>query len=133
MLSRYRGFTSFDAMFSIIPVVLMLLFVMDLTSHFVHDAAEKTHKQQVFNKLVSIADYTVKKGAVRKAGDVKYPNWLDENSIDKHYADDLRYRAGLSHLLISIQKPQKDLSTCVYRLVVVGEDRKIARLFVCGE
>jgi len=120
-------------MFSLIPIVLMLLFVMDLTSHFVHDAAEKTHGQQVFNKLVSIADYTVKKGAVKKAGDVKYPNWLDESSMDEHYADDLRDRAGLSQLEISLQEPQKDLSTCVYRLVVVGDDMKIRKLSVCGE
>jgi len=131
-LSRYKGFSSFDAIFSLVPVLMMLLFVVELASHFAYDAAEKTHRQQVFNKLVSIADYTVKSGAVRRAGNVKYPNWLDD-SIGESYMDELREHAGLSRLVISFHEPREDYSVCIYRLVVIGDDKKVARLFVCGE
>lgn len=132
-MSHCKGFSSFDAMFSLVPVVMMLLFVTELVSHFAHDAAEKTHMQQVFNKLVSIADYTVKSGAARRTGDVKYPNWLNVSGIDGSYTDELRERAGLSRLSISLQEPQDEFAVCIYRLVVVGDQKKIARLFVCGE
>lgn len=132
-MSRSKGFSSFDAMFSLVPIVMMLLFVMELSSHFTFTVAEKAHRQQVFNKLVSIADYTVKTGAVRIADNVKYPNWLDENKIDESYVDGLREDAGLSRLMVSLQEPQEEFSFCIYRLVVLGEEKQMKRLFVCGE
>ncbi len=132
-MSHCKGFSSFDSMFSLLPLVMMLLFVMELSSHITHDAAEKTHRQQLFNKVVSIADYTVKSGAVRKDGEMKYPNWLDELSISKPYTEGLRERAGLSRLEISIQEPQENFPVCIYRIVVLGDHKKPARLYVCGE
>ncbi len=132
-MSRSKGFSSFDAMFSLIPIVMMLLFVMELSSHFTSAVAEKAHRQQVFNKLVSIADYTVKTGAVRIVDSAKYPNWLDGSKIDGPYVEGLRGDAGLSRLMVSLQEPQGEFSFCVYRLVVVGEGKQVKRLFVCGE
>ena len=132
-MSRSKGFSSFDAMFSLVPVVMMLLFVMELSSYLAFTVAETAHRQQLFNKLVSVADYTVKTGAVRIVDSAKYPNWLDEGKIDEPYVDGLRKDAGLSRLMISLQEPQEDFSFCIYRLVVVGEDKQMKRLFVCGE
>lgn len=132
-MSRSKGFSSFDAIFSLVPILMMLLFVMELSSHFAFTVAEKTHRQQVFNKLVSIADHTVKTGAVRVVDSAKYPNWLEEGKINESYVDALREDAGLSRLMVSLQEPQEGFSFCIYRLVVVGENKQVKRLFVCGE
>jgi hypothetical protein len=131
--SRYKGFSSFDALFSLVPLVMMVLFVMELSSHFSLDAQEQANRQQIFNRLVSIADYTVKSGAVKREGDVKYPNWIEPGMLGASYAEGLRVRAGLSSLEISVDEPREDFSMCIYRLVVIGKEKKPSRLFVCGD
>ena len=132
--SRFRqGFLSFDALFSIIPILLMLFFVMNLSSFLVRDVAEYAHKQQVFDKLVSIADYTVKSGAVVSGDHIKYPNWLDRRNFDVSYVENLRTRAELSALYISLEEPRTEFDFCIYRVVVIGTSKEIAKLFVCGE
>jgi len=127
-----KAFSSFDAMLSIIPILMLVVFVMNLNSYVVHKTAEQTHQQQIFNKLVSIADYTVKSGAVRTSGDIKYPNWIDQTKLSDTYIGDLKSRAALSNLDISLGSPS-DFSVCIYRLVVIGDDKQIARIFVCGD
>lgn len=128
-----RGFFSFDALFSIVPILLMLSFVLGTSSFLAHDAAENVHRQQVFDKVVSIADYAVKAGAARTTAEgLRYPNWLEEGRIDAAFSEDLRKRAGLSKLYISLQEPVERFDVCVYRLVVIGDDKQVARIFVCG-
>jgi len=129
--SRYRGFASFDALFSLVPVMLMLFFLLSTGAYLVEEASERMERQVVFDKLVSIADYTMKSGAVVRNGTVRYPNWLDEKLMDADYVEDLRQRAGLERLHISTGGTA-EAAFCLYRLAVVGDDRKPAKLFVCG-
>lgn len=131
--NRFKAFLSFDGMFSTVPVILMLCFVLSISAILAHDAAEKIHRQRVFDRLVSIADYTVKAGAARTTPEgLRYPNWVDESRLTDAYADDLKTRAGLAELQISFSKPGTPFDACIYRIVVAGEDRHIARIFVCG-
>jgi len=127
-----KGTVSFDALFSIIPLLLMFVFLLDMMSFIGHDAEQRSHSQDVFDRLVSIADYTVKTGAVKKDEKISHPNWIEEQKLTSSYTEDLRTRAGLSSLYISLQEPG-DYNTCIYRLVVTGEEKAIRRLFVCGE
>ncbi|MBU0532975.1 hypothetical protein KKB44_05780 [Candidatus Micrarchaeota archaeon] len=130
--NRYNGFSSFDAVFSILPQVLMLIFLLNISFFVTHNSAEAIHKQQILDKLVSIADYTVKIGAVKRADDIRYPNWFEANFITPSYVEDLRIRAELSELYISTDKPSENFQVCIYRLVVTGDNKQINRLFVCG-
>jgi len=103
------------------------------------EAVERINRQQVFDKLVSVADYTVKQGAAVSedmgaiAGEeVRYPNWVDDSKITDQYRESLRKRANLNGLSIELTNPG-DGSYCIYRIVVVGSGKDIDLLYVCGD
>lgn len=127
-----RGVLSLDALFSMVPVLAMLLLVMEIEAASVKQSEEASHRQQVFDRLVSAADYTVKSGAAVRDGGTRYPNWIDERNITATYTNSLRERIGLGSLYVGLGWPGEDYSMCIYRLVVVGEGKAIRRLFVCG-
>ena len=129
--SLSKGMMSFDALFSLLPLILMSVFVMDMMLSIGHSIEERSQEEEVFDKLVSIADYTVKAGAVMKDGSVRYPNWIDEERLTASYIEDLRERMGLSELYISTDGPD-GYQTCIYRIIVTGGEKRISRLFVCG-
>ncbi len=127
-----RGIVSLDALFSLLPILIMLVLVMNAEATVVRQSEDASHRQQVFNKLVSAADYTVKIGAVVRAGDVRYPNWVDERNMTNTYTDSLRERVGLDSLYVGFGGQSDSSVMCIYRLVVVGEGKAIRRLFLCG-
>jgi hypothetical protein len=130
--SRYDGFSSFDAMLSMLPVMLMMLFLLNVSLLSASSVEDRMHRQEVFDKLVSIADYTVKSGAVRRVDDIRYPNWVDGALLTESYTEGLRQRASLDSLHISLHEPDQAYQACIYRLVVIGDDKAISRLHVCG-
>lgn len=134
--SRSRAFVTFDGLFSIIPALIIILFTMNVANFLTDDSVERMHEQQQFDKLVSIADYVVKQGAVKtgKIGntDVRYPNWIEQAKVNSALADDLKKRANLKALSIKLGGPGEE-SVCVYRIVVVGDSKNITTLYVCGD
>ncbi|MBD3210023.1 hypothetical protein GF318_01435 [Candidatus Micrarchaeota archaeon] len=133
MPSRSKGFSSFDALLSIIPLVLLIVLLLHLSAVYSRAAGEKVHRQIVFDKLVSIADYTVRSGIARKENGIRYPNWVEPDRLGFQYAERLRIRSGLARLYIGCEKPPDRYSVCISRLVVVGEDKEMKRLFACGD
>ena len=129
--SRYRGFASLDALASLVPTLLMLLILWQASTSLAKSSSESMERQETFNKLVSIADYTVKSGAVMREGDLRYPNWMDEGLITESYVESLQKSAGLESLHIGMASG--DHGMCIYRLVVSGEEKSIKKLFVCGD
>lgn len=131
--SRYRGFASFDAVFSLVPIAMMVLFLMAACAFLAKQAAERMERQQAFDRLVSVADYTVKSGAVVRNGSARHPNWIDGAKIDDAYVEDLRARSGLRELQVSVGGDGAGgAQFCIYRLAAVGGGRSIERIFVCG-
>lgn len=124
--SRYKGIVSFDAMFSILPMIMMFSFLIQI----LYFTGETNLHQEKFDKLVSAADYTVKIGAVQGTEKIRYPNWIEKEKVTESYVADLRKRMKLDNLYIGFT-PADDLA-CIYRLIVVGEEKKISKLFVCG-
>jgi hypothetical protein len=136
--SRYRGFASFDALFSLVPMTMMLLFLLNFDACLTKQAGERMERQQTFDRLASVADYTVKSGAVMRNGSVRHPNWIDGAKISEEYIEDLRARSGLWELRVSVGDgwanggPDDAMEFCICRLALVGGDKRIARIFVCG-
>lgn len=135
--SRHRaargGFLSFDALLSLAPILLMGLFVLSVSAALAGSAADSMHRQEVFDKVVSAADYTVKSGWARVGEDgLKRPNWMADGPIGPDYVEWLRRQEGLAELEISYAEPEGAHGVCIYRLVAIGEKREIARLFACG-
>ena len=129
-----KAFFSIDALMSLIPLLIMLTFVLQTYAYITNQITESTRSQYLFDKLVSIADYTVKFGAVHKvaAANENRINWIDEAKLSPPYKDSLARKTNLSQLYISTSPPADAFDICIYRLVVVGTDKKITRLFVCG-
>lgn len=127
-----RGFLSFDGMLSIVPLVMLLSLALQASALQAGAAADLFSRQQLFDRLVSVADYTVKSGAVVREGGMRRPNWLDSSKLTESYAASLGEEAGVSPLYIGQEKPEGAYRICIYRLVVYGADMRPGRLFVCG-
>jgi hypothetical protein len=130
-----RGFASLDALLCLVPLLLMLILIADAASSFMRSAEQAAHRQRVFDRIVTVADYTVKIGAARHEGGVRHPNWVDAGAITGEYTDSMRVRAGLEKLYIGLGAPDEadgGFPICIYRLVVVGDDLEIRKLHVCG-
>lgn len=130
--SQYKGFASLDALVSLVPILLILLMLWRVSFSLAESSAAIMDRQRTFNKLASIADYTVKSGAAVHEGDLRYPNWIDKSLLSDSYAESLREEAGLDELHIVLGGPPEEPGLCLYRLVVSGQEKAIERLFVCG-
>ena len=140
-----KAFVTFDGLFSILPILMIILFTFNAAQFLTNNALERMHNQIVFDKLVSIADYTVKQGAAvtgqigSPAGTlVRYPNYIDRNKLTTSYEDELNQRSNLQHLNIDLSSPG-DGNFCIYRIVTVQDlvnpinDKYIDLLYVCGD
>jgi len=131
-----RAFISFDALFSILPIVFMVSFIIQMMSLTVSDAAYTMEKRENFNFLVATADYVVKTGSVMQGSTGQYitPNWIDTDFSEIEY--EIYQGTGWDVAIDVGDEPPVDDATCIYRLVVVGgsrpEDGEIKKLYVCG-
>ncbi len=141
-MSQYRGFAAYDGMFSLIPILLLTVFVLNTMHFLLYDSIDKMNSQEKFNLLAVVADYIVKEGGVYKEGvadyDRKlYPNWIDESELNgmKSELPEMRSYLGLSNLDFGLENDGYDGEpgkTCIYRIVVRGQEKELDRLFVCG-
>lgn len=127
-----RGFVSFDALLSIVPMAMLVWLAMQVSAVQSEAASERFQNQQLFDKLVSAADYTVKSGAVVREGGLRHPNWLDSSILTMPYSETLAAQAGIRSLYVGRDEPDGDYRICIYRIVVYGDEKEIGRLFVCG-
>ena len=134
----HKAQMALDAIITIIPIVLILVFTLNTAAFLNYKSTDYMERQQIFNKLVSIADSVVKqKAVVVETGNLltessSYPNWIDEsrfNSIDRLL---LANQTGLKSLSVTFDKPGQN-KYCIYRLVVVGTGKEIHKLYVCGD
>jgi hypothetical protein len=139
MESQYKGYLSFDALFSILPIVLMLAYTLNISSFLAEDARDKVDSQVLFNKLVSVGDHVVKAGAAHHETSLfgkttYYPNWITDNSLNSPDIAELGAKSGLSRLHVGFGK--KENLSCIYRLVAYGDNQQnlqIKKLYICGD
>ncbi len=124
-----KAFFSIDALMTLIPLLLMLTFVFQLYGFTVRKVNAAAQNQELFDKLVSIADYTLKVGAIEN----NQVNWIDESKLSPLYSLTLEQKAEISNLYVSTSQPSDNYDVCIYRIVVVGSDKSIGKLFVCGD
>ena len=131
--NSHRAFISYDALFSILPVVFMIAFILQTMAFTASDASHAMDKRATFNFLTATADYAVKSGAAETdAAGNTVPNWIDQNKLQQLQAE-INDNAGNISLSLG-ESGAGDL--CVYRLVVIGDSPqtgKIEKLFVCGD
>lgn len=121
-------------MFSLIPILLLTVFLLNTMRYILYDSVEKTGAQEKFNMLTVIADYVVKDAGAYGEGDAVYPNLIEPAQLNGLGAQ-LGPPAGMENIFIGLEsegRPPADAGTCIYRIVVNRVTREIDRLFVCG-
>ena len=131
-----KAFIAFDTLFSIIPILLIIIFTFNYANHLQKTYLESLERTRLENKLVSIANLVVTNLAAKKSTEQEYyanylqPNWIIDQELEKVDQENLRKTLNLAELSISWERTGKN---CIYRLVVFGEQKEIRQLFVCGE
>jgi len=140
-VKQSKAFVSFDLLFAALPVLIMLSYLFTVIAFATEAANTYQDSAELTQKLSSIADYLVKRGAVERQlqgteflGTASYrPNVIDEVELGKfqyYQAEELGGWMGIENLEASFEAGE---GTCVYRLVVVGEELELRKLYVCGE
>ncbi len=121
-------------MFSLVPVLLLAVFILGTMHYLVHDSIEKVDSQEKLNMLVVIADYVVKDAGAYSDGTKIYPNLIDPQKLGG-LETEFGENAGVEGLFIGLESeggaPSDELS-CIYRIVARHPGRETDRLFVCG-
>lgn len=134
MGSRYKGFASLDLLFSTIPILFIVLYLLIFVFVLETRTNERIEQQILFDKLVSISNYVVRVGAVKTEGSdfpnkKIYPN-LIVNSDFSLFENKMKKRMHLKSLSINMDS-EKGNGICIYRLVIFED--KIKKLYFCGE
>ncbi len=131
-LSEQKAFISYDAMLSIMPIMFLLAFIFQIISFIHGDAVSTMRQKELFNFVVVVADYTVKKGAaVEDSQGNLQPNLIDPSRIPGiEDTINQRSRHKITIMLGDDAPPQMGL--CIYRLVVEKNSQDIKKLYVCG-
>ncbi len=129
-----KGLLSFDGLFSILPVLLLLLSFISLVDYLMEQSTKTEQQQILFDKLLSAGDYAVKQGMSKKIGSTAWPNLVE--SLDYHpiELEKLKIELGFNKLLIGPDKAEG--MTCIYRLVVLDDlfgRKEIKKIYICGE
>ena len=125
-----------DLLFSAIPILLMLSHALIMVWVSAEATGNSLEASETTGKLVTIADYMVKRGAVERSfqgmefmGTASYrPNVIDGDKLSKLDQEEMREWMGLDSLQVSFEKGD---GNCIYRLVLFRGE--IKKLYVCGE
>ena len=128
--NRYRGFFSLESLATTLIWMTLIFVALNTTSQLTNQRAEEFHQQQRWDKLVSVADWVVKRGGAYENGEVVYPDWIDESRLQAIDREGMRERMGLEALSIGYTPGP---GVCLYRLVVRGTQKEIVQLWVCGQ
>ncbi len=125
---RHRGFLAMESLVVLLIMAVTIAYTIYVISSVTAYNKQHIERQQIFNKLVSIADYVVKEGAAAESNDAIYPNLIDEQKLNGLDIMDIATRMGISKLKIGWQAGN---GTCIYRLVLDSR-MEIRKLYVCG-
>lgn len=137
MEKQYKAFLFLDFLFSVLPVLLMLIIALNISFLHLSNYENQVNEQILMNKLISISDYIIRYGYTEKMTEnneeIYIPNKLSEQEIKKINIVNLRERIGLNSLYIGFEYPNADTQykICIYRLVLYKEE--IKKLYFCGE
>jgi hypothetical protein len=135
MVSRFKGFVSFDLLFAALPLLLMLAHMLTVAGMASETGEALLQSKETTGKLITIADYLVKRGAVERSfqgtgflGTASYrPNVIDESKLGEVDADGIKGWMELDSLEFSWEKGE---GNCIYRLVLL--EGEVKKLYVCG-
>ncbi len=127
MENQCNGFVFLDFLFSTIPIILMLLTALQLSSSLTSSSEANIKDQILLNKLISVSDYVVRYGAVEKNNGYYSPNEISESEFNSLNIIELKEKLNLHNLHVSFAQGE---GNCIYRLVIYKN--QIKKLYFCG-
>lgn len=130
-----KAFLSYDALFSILPLVFMIAFILQVMAITITDSNQAMERREASNFLTATADYVVKVSPAVKADAAGnfMPNWIDESILQK-LGQNISKSSGRD-VLLTTDANKLPAGNCIYRLVVVGgsrpENGEIKKLYAC--
>lgn len=135
MEKQPKAFIFLDFLFSIIPVLLMIIFALNVSSQLLSNYENQVNDQILMDKLISISDYTIRyelaEKAVENNDEIYIPNKISEEELNKFNPEKLKEKLGLDSLYINFNYPDNQYKICIYRIVLYKEE--IEKLYFCGE
>jgi len=131
---KNKGFVVFDFLLTIIPILLMIILTLNISSNLYHTSEKQMKEQTKIDKLVSISDFVIRYGAAENERNnmgekIYYPNKISKSKLDELDLDELKDNIGLTDLYVGFEETEKQ--NCIYRLV--SYNGKISKLFFCGD
>src|SRR3989338_483387 len=134
--SYAKAFLSFDAMFSILAIVLIVVYAMNANSYLARKATAQLNNQIIFDKLVSIGDYVVNNAGAKKelvyldsSRSIVYPNWVVDEELSSIRMSDIEKQMEVKNLYIGFDNSGNS-KNCIFRLIVYGELKEIRKLYI---
>ena len=131
-MNQFKAMLSLDCLFSLLPILLIIFYTLTITSLIVEKSNKLAQSQILFDKLTSIADYTVELALAEKTEDARWPSLVKTTTLDESEIAQLRVTFDLNALSIG---DEPSSATCIYRLVIVDKDidsKEIEKIYVCG-
>jgi hypothetical protein len=135
-MSRFncaKGLLSFDALFSILPLLLMIFYILNVVAFVVKNASDSAQQQILFDKVVSVADYAVKHSLAKKSESARWPNLVRSVELNENELNELKSSLDFKKLSVG---EEPTTGTCVYRLILLESSlgvKQIKKVYVCGE
>ncbi len=122
---------SLDCLFSLLPILLIILYTLTITSLIVEKSNKLAQSQILFDKLTSISDYAVELALAEKREDTRWPSLVKTTKMAEPEITQLSLTLDLAHLSIG---DEASGATCIYRLVVENElgSKEIKKIYICG-
>ena len=126
------GTLSLDALFSILPTLLIIFYILNTNSILLEKTTNSVHTQILFDKLTSIGDYVVEILLSKKTENARHPNFIHKLEVGDMEKEKLKTKLNLQELSIN-NAPVPGV--CVYRLVLLENPqgtRNIKQIYICG-
>ncbi len=115
-----KGFVIFDFVLS--ATILTIIFYVLISTFYLLERSYVIEDQKKLDQLIVFSEYILSEYAY-EIGGVKQQNWVRDTISKTRKIGGLKLHAGFS----------QTGDFCIYRLVVSGENKKIKKLYICGE
>lgn len=133
-MNQSNGLLSLDALFFLLPVLLLVFYVFSTIFLLVEKSNNFIKDQTLFNKLVSVGDYTTELALAEKTDTSRLPNLVKKLSLSETETNNLKDTFDFKKLSVSEEQTG---GVCIYRLVVFHSDdldlERIEKIYFCGE
>ncbi len=114
-----NGFITFDTLFSILAILLILMYGLNMIIYIKSNIEKSSEKQTSFDRLYILSEYFIKQKMTTKQDGINFENWIDDQEfIEEHKGVNIGF--------------EQIGETCIYRIVAFGIEKEIKKIYFCS-